>query len=146
MTSVNTSGAATAVKTILEGLSGMTSVQIGAPEAIGPTVSAWLTMGSANDVRKTTGTTQRQQRIFIVFCYRVQGSGEVTAETTLMGLVDAFFAAVNADKSLGGAVDSAEVSSLAADEPEYQLRAGLEYREYPMVVVYTQQGAYEVNP
>lgn len=143
---INTSGAITAVKTILEGLSGVTSVQIGAPEAIGPQVTAWLTMGSAADSPKATGVTQRRQRVFIVFCYRVQGSGETTAETTLMGLVDAFFAAVNADKTLGDVVDSAEVSSLAADEPEYQLRAGLEYREYPMVVSYTQQGSYEVTP
>jgi len=145
MASVNTSGAATAVKTLLEGLSGMGLVQIGAPEAIGPQVSAWLTMGSANDTRKTTGTTQRQQRLFVLFCYRIQGSA-ATAETTLMGLVDAFFAAVNADKTLGGAVDSAEINSLAADEPEYALRAGQEFREYPMVVYYTQQGSYEVTP
>ncbi|RMG98266.1 MAG: hypothetical protein D6706_07370 [Chloroflexi bacterium] len=146
MAAINTTAAANAVVSLLQSLSGMGDVQIGAPASVGTTVSAWVTMGSAQDEIRATGTTVRRQRLLVMFVYRIPTAGETTAETSLMALVDAFFAAVNADKTLGGVVDRAEVNSLAADEPDYAMRAGLEYREYPVVVSVTQQGTYEVNP
>lgn len=131
--------------TILTGLSGMGTAQIGAPESVGPRVSSYVTMGSQNTVRKASGIIQRETRFMCVFVYRVD-QAEATAETTLMGLVDAFLAALYADLTLAGTVTSAEASSQAADDPDYQLRAGKEYREYPVVVTVTQQGSYQVNP
>jgi hypothetical protein len=71
---------------------------------------------------------------------------ETTAETTLMDLVDAFLTALYADLTLAGTARSLEADSQAADEPEYQLRAGKEYREYPVVVTVVQQDSYAVNP
>ena len=133
------------LKTVLEGLSGMGVVQIGAPASIGPQVGAYVTMGSQEWTRKTTGTTRRQTRFFCLFAYRLDGA-ETTAETTLMSLVDAFLAALAADLTLSGNVVGLEADSTAADEPEYQLRGGKEYREYPVIVTTTQQGTYEVNP
>jgi hypothetical protein len=119
----------------------MGAVQIGAPESVGPRVTSYVTMGSQNTVRKVIGTVQRESRFSCMFAYRVDGS-EATAETTLMGLVDAFMDALHADLTLAGTVDSTEANSQGADEPDYQLRAGKEYREYPVVVTVIQRGSY----
>lgn len=141
----NSGAAAAELVTLLQALSGMGNVQIGAPESIGTRVGAYVTLGSQQDGRKTTGTTQRETRFFVMLAYRVDGA-EATAETTLMGLADGFMAAINADKTLNGTVVDAVANSQAADEPEYQLRAGKEYREYPIIVTVTQRDTYAVNP
>lgn len=136
---------ANALVTVLSGLSGMGAAQIGAPASIGPKVSSYVTMGGQNHTRKAAGLKQRETRFFCMFAYRVDGA-EATAETTLMTLVDAFLVALNADLTLNGTVKSLEVDSATADEPEYQLRAGKEYREYPIIVTVVQQDTYAVNP
>lgn len=141
----NTSAVATQLVTVLSGLTGMGAAQIGAPESVGKRVHAYVTMGSQTPVRKTTERVDREARYMVMFAYRVDNA-ETTAETTLMGLVDDFMQALFADLTLNGTVDSLEVSSLAADEPNYQLRAGKEYREYPVIVSVMQRDAYEVNP
>lgn len=143
--SFNSQAVANALVSVLQGLSGMGAAQIGAPESVGPRVSSYVTMGSQQTRRKTTGTTLREARFFCMLVYRVD-QAETTAETTLMNLVDAFLAALHADLTLGGVVTGLEASSAAADEPDYQLRAGKEYREYPISVTVTQTGSYEVNP
>lgn len=143
--SLNNGTVAAQLVTLLSGLSGMNSAQIGAPESFGTKVNSFVTMGSQNVVRKNTGTTRRATRFFVMFVYRVDGA-EATVETTLMSLVDAFMVAIHNDLTLNGTVRDTEVSSLAADEPEYQLRAGKEYREYPIVVTTYQDGSFEVNP
>ncbi len=143
--SFNSAAVANQLLSVLQGLSGIGATQIGAPESVGPRVAAYVTMGSQATGRKATGVTQREGRFFVLFVYRVDGA-EATAETTLMILVDAFLAALHADLTLAGTVLSLEANSQAADEPEYQLRAGKEYREYPVIVTVTQQGSYEVNP
>ena len=141
----NSGGAATALVTLLAGLTGMGNVQIGSPESMTTRVSAFVTLGSQNTTRKATGITQRETRFFVMLAYRVDGA-EATAETTLMGLADAFMDALANDKTLGGVCVDLEANSLAADEPDYQLRAGKEHREYPIVVTVTQRSTYEVNP
>ena len=130
---------------VLQGLNGMGAVQIGVPESVGPRVMSYVTMGGQTTARRATGTLLREARFLCMFAYRVDGA-EATAETTLMGLVDAFLGALYADLTMGGTVLGLEASSQAADEPDYQLRAGKEYREYPVMVTVTQQGSYEVNP
>jgi hypothetical protein len=145
MSSLDSGAVAVALKGVLEGLSGLAAVQIGAPTHIGPRVSAYVTMGSQATVRKSGGITQREGRFFCMLAYRVDGA-ETTAETTLMGLADAFMEALHADLTLGGVVADLTADSAAADEPDYQLRAGREYREYPVVVTVTQRSTYEVNP
>jgi hypothetical protein len=134
-----------AVVDVLETLTDLGHVQIGAPQSVGPRVSAWVSLGGHQMMRKATGITQRETRVMVMFCYRIDDA-EDTAETTLAGLVDDFMAAVHDDLTLGGAVVDARTESPAADEPDYQLRAGKEYREYPVIVVATQRGDYEVNP
>lgn len=143
--SINTLAAANGIIAVLEQLSGLATVQIGVPLSVGTTVSAWVGLGGQADVRKATAVVQKRTRFFVMFCYRVDGN-ETTAETALMTLVDAFTVALNADLTLGGTVKELTISSAAADEPDYQLRAGKEYREYPMVIEATQHGSYTVNP
>lgn len=141
----NSSAVATQLVTVLGGLSGMGDSQIGAPESLGPRVGSYVTMGGQQNVRKVTGVMQRESRFLCMFAYRVDGA-EATAETTLMGLVDDFLQALFADLTLSGTVDSLEVDTAAADEPDYQLRAGKEYREYPVVVTVVQRDSYTANP
>lgn len=141
----STSAVATQLVAVLAGLSGMGTAQIGAPESMGNRVMGYVTMGSQGTARKTNGVMQRETRFFVMMAYRLDGA-EATAETTLMGLVDAFFQAVQDDLTLGGTVFGTEVNSLSADEPEYALRAGKEYREYPIVVTVIQRSTFEVNP
>lgn len=141
----NSGAVASALVTVLEGLNGMGNVQIGAPESMTTRVSSFVTLGSHQSQRKTNGIMQRLTRFFVMFAYRVDGS-EATAETTLMGLVDDFMNAIDNDKTLGGVVYDATAESQAADEPDYQLRAGKEFREYPVIVTVTQRDAYAVNP
>jgi heme A synthase len=143
--SFNTTAVANALVSVLQGLSGMGTVQIGTPESVGPRVMSYVTLGSQATTRKVIGVVTRDTRFFCMFAYRLDGA-EAAAETTLMSLVDAFMAALFADLTLGGTVTSLEANSQAADEPDYQLRAGKEYREYPVMVTVTQRDSYEVNP
>lgn len=137
--------AANALVDVLEGLSGMGAVQIGAPQSVGVQVSAWVGLGSHRTIRKATAVTQRETRFYVLFCYRVDGA-EAAAEVALMALVDAFLAALHADLTLAGTVFDLKADSAVSDEPDYQLRAGKEYREYPVVVTVVQRGTYAVNP
>ena len=143
--SYDTAGVANQLVTVLTGLSGMGAVQIGQPESVGVRVSAHVTMGSHSPARKTNGIMQRETSFFVMLEYRLDGA-EATAETTLMGLVDAFFQAIQDDLTLGGTVFGTEISSPSANEPEYLLRAGKEYREYPILITVTQRATFEVNP
>lgn len=143
--SFNNTAVANRLVAILQGLTGMGTAQIGVPESVGPRVGAYVSLGSQTTTRRVIGTVYRETHFFCLFAYRVDGA-EATAETTLMGLVDAFFEALFDDLTLVGTVKSLEANSQGADEPDYQLRAGKEYREYPVQVTVVQQGSYEVNP
>lgn len=136
---------ANALLSVLQDLEALDSSQIGAPEDVGTRVAAYVTMGSHSKVPKTTGTTRRETRFMVMFLYRV-GSNETAAELALMGVVDDFMAALDADRTLGGVVKALEAESQLADEPSYVLRAGQEYREYPVLVMVTQYATYATNP
>lgn len=142
---IDNAAVAAQLETILSGLAGMGTVNIGAPEAVGMQVSAYVTMGSQTTQRSAQGVFDRTTRFWVMFLYRVDGN-ESAAENTLMALVDGFTNAIMTDLSLSGTVDSCTVDSSAADAPEYQLRAGKEYREYPVVVTISQRGAFAPNP
>lgn len=143
--SLNNGAVAAQLVTILSGLTGMGFSQIGAPESFGTQVGSFVSLGSQSIQRKAVGTTRRATRFFVMLAYRVDGA-ESTAETTLIDLVDELIVVLHNDLTLNGTVVDMEVSSLAADEPDYQLRAGKEYREYPIVITTYQDGSFEVNP
>ncbi len=143
--SLDTKAGANALKTVLTGLSGMGPVQLGVPKTSGPRVSAYVVAGSQTIVRKTTGTTARDARYNATLVYRVDGA-ETTAETTLMDLLDAFINALEADSTVGGVCKSIEIDTSLADAPEYYIRSGKEYREYPVLVTMRQYGTFNPNP
>jgi hypothetical protein len=136
-------GPANRLLAILQGLAGIGGAQIGVPESIGPRVYAYLTAGGAPTGRKATGVLYRDARYRVVFVYRLDGA-EATAETTLMGLVDAFLAALHADLTLAGTCEGIEIDAGLADAPEYQIRAGREYREWPLLVTARQYATHTV--
>jgi len=138
---LNTLAIANAIVVKLQALSGIGTVQIGVPESTNYRVSAYVTMASQPNVRKATGLVRREARFFVNFCYRVD-KAETTAETTLMGLVDAFLTALYADLKLGGACNSLEIDTGLADTPDYQLRADKEFREYPIILTAAQDAPY----
>jgi hypothetical protein len=144
--SFNTLAVANQLVAMLEGLTGIGTVQKGAPVDVPTRVSAYVTMGSQPQTRKHAGSVERWPHYFVNFAYRVEKGGEAAAEEALMALVDGFQAALYADLTLGGTCLDLEVDTGLADEPEYQLRTGKEYREYPIVVKAKQTGSYTVNP
>lgn len=121
------------------------AVTIGVPESPPAKIFGYVTLGSQSTERAATGIFERTTRIMVMLGYRVNGA-EATAERDLSAVVDAFVTAIYADLSLGGAVQSATVDSSAADDPDYQLRVGQEYREYPMIVSVLERGAFAPNP
>lgn len=143
--SFNTPAGATALVSVLTGLTGMGSVQIGVPESIGKQVSAYVTAGGSMPVEKTTGTLARDQRYNCTLCYRVDDS-ETAAETTLMGLLDLFIAALMADRTLGNVCKNLTIDLTLADSPQYLIYAGKEYREFPVVVTLRQYDTFNPNP
>ena len=114
---------------------------IGVPESTGPRVSAYVTMGSQPNERKATQLVRRNARYFVLFAYRV-GNDQDAAERKLMALVDQFLNALYADLTLGGTCLSLEIDTGLADTPDYQLRAGKEYREYPVILTAAQDTTY----
>lgn len=140
----NTKAGADALKALLVGL-GLTSAQLGVPESIGPKVTGYVTAGGQATLKKATGTVARDARYTCTLAYRIDGA-EAAVEGALMDLVDAFLVALHADLTLGGVCLGAEVDLTLADAPEYILRAGKEFREFPIIVTLRQNGAYTVNP
>ena len=142
---LDTLAGANALKTLLQGLNSIGNVQLGVPESTSKTVDAAITMGSQSVVRGRTGGTDRFARYLVTFAYRVDGN-EAGAEAGLMALVDAFIGAVHADLTLGGVCKDVTLDMGLADTPEYTLRAGKEFREYPIAVTLKQQGTFNINP
>ena len=124
---------------------GVSVAQLGAPESTGQRLAAYVTAGSQSIRRQTTGTTRREARFFVSLAYRVDNN-EATAESTLMTSLDAFLAEIYADLTLGGTALSTEVDTSLADTPEYAMRAGKEFREFPILITAVQQGAFSPNP
>ncbi len=141
---LNTAAVATAIIAKLTALTGMGETGIGVPESTGTRVSAYVTMGSQPNERKATQLVRRNARYFVLFAYRV-GSDQATAETTLMGLVDQFLTALYADLTLGGVCKGLEIDTGLADTPDYQMRAGKEYREYPIILTAPQDATYSTG-
>lgn len=140
----NSSAVAARLVQVLEGIG--VPARIGAPQALTQRVSAWVGLGGMDVQLVATCVTQRTTRFYVLFCYRIDNEGAVAeTETALMVAVDGFLEALYGDLSLDGLVDQVAVSAAMADEPNYQVRAGREFREYPVVVMCDEQGAYEVN-
>jgi hypothetical protein len=129
----------TALAALLTGLSGVQAVHTGVPESLGARVSAYVTLAAQRVQDKAaSGLLQREADYFVGIGYRVAGA-EATAEADLAALLDAFIAAVYADRTLSGTVASAGLDLTLANSPQYQAVAGVEFRVYPVIVHTTQR-------
>lgn len=130
---------------IISGLSGVGGAQLGVPESISTRVYGMVTASGQTITSKTTGTIRRQARYNCTLAYRMDG-GEAAAEEAMMDILDAFLDALYADRTLGGRCKDISVDATLADTPEYQIRVGKEFREYPVIVTVVQDDSYTVNP
>lgn len=123
-------------------------VQFGAPLAIGPKVSGYLTLGDQPTILKTNTSVQRDCHFFLDISYRIDDDvAQVTvAERALMTFVDTFHKAIFADLSLNRTCMATRLETGLAETPEYRVRAAREFREYPIVVSCTQQDTYNPTP
>lgn len=137
----NTKSPLGALVTLVTGLVGVQAVYKGVPESISHRVSAYVTLGGQRPYDKAAGLRGREMSYRISFVYRVAGA-EATAEDAVADLIDALEAALYADRTLGGTVESLEASFSAADEPRYVPVAGQEFREYPVLVAVKQTRNY----
>ena len=130
-----------ALKTLVEGLAGMQDVLEGVPQSLAYRVSAYITVGGQQPKDSAGGLRSRWASYRVTFAYRV-GGAETTAEEAIADLLDALEAALYADRTLSGTVESLEADWSAADEPRYVPVAGSEFREYPVMVRVKQSRNY----
>jgi hypothetical protein len=141
----STPGPFTALATLVAGLIGVQWSQVGVPESVPAQVGAYLTLGGQQvDNKATGGLMQRRLSYRVVFCYALDGA-ETTAETTIAALIDAFIAAIFADRTLGGTLESLDVDASEADQPRYVGVAGAEFREYPLRITGVQRSTFPVQ-
>lgn len=141
----STLGPLTNLKTLVEGLDGVQWTQFGVPNDPPAQVGAFLTLGGQQiDNKATGGLMQRLQTYRVTFCYALDGAEE-TAETTLAGVIDAFIAAVLADRTLGGTLEALAIDASEADTPRYADIVGAETREYPIRIVGQQRNTFPVH-
>lgn len=141
----NTKAPAEALVALLDGLTGVAGAQLGVPASVSTRIYATVTAASQVITPKTSATTRRGARYNCTLIYRLDGT-EAAAEQALMDVLDLFIAALMADRTLGGLVKDIEIDATLADSAEYQVRAGKEYREFPILVTVYQDGSYTVNP
>jgi hypothetical protein len=135
-----------ALKTKLEATTGVGAVFVGVPEAPQDQLTATVSLAGATLLRpKTVGTILRRLRYRVEFGYRVAGQEE-EAERGVAAALDDFLIRLYADLTLGGACNSAvDIDLSQADAPEYQTRAGLEERLYPVIVSADQVTPYSAT-
>lgn len=139
----DTAAGANALLAVLNALS-LGGAQIGVPESIGPRVYGTVTAASQAyqkvSLGRSAGLTARDTRYTVTLAYRLDGN-ESDAELTLMAKLDALVRALAIGTQLAGA--AGQVTALdtgLADAPEYQTRAGKEFREYPVLITLRQYG------
>lgn len=119
---------------------GVQQVYTGAPESLSKRVSAYVAVVGQQVSDKPAGVLRREARYFVGLGYRVSGA-EATAETDLATFLDAFLTAFYADREtrLNGTCTNCWLDLSLADDPQYQVTAGQEFRLYPFIVIAVQQ-------
>lgn len=138
--SLDTAAGANALLTVLAGLSGIGGAQLGVPLESGKLLYGTVTAASQVYQKVTLGQnkgrTSRDARYMLSLSYRLDGH-EAAAELALMGLLDELAVALHIGYETGAGQVVAFDTGLA-DTPEYQVRSGKEYREYPVLVTLRQ--------
>lgn len=137
------------ILSVLATVPNIATVQLGAPLSWAKRTSAYVTLGpQPSDIKTAGGTVWRDAHYFVDIGYRCDddGNGVTEAELVLAAAVDALQRMVYADKTLGGLVQDTKIDTGLSQEPEYRMRAGKEYREYPVVLVCRQYDSYKSVP
>lgn len=138
----NSSGALTAVESLVDGVSTVTASEIGVPKGIADRVMAYLFLIPDAVSDKTTGALIQQQiRVRVVFAYRTGGDVRA-AELALAAAHDEFkrdYYLARENFAGGHVLFDSELDATVASGAEYELMAGDEYRRMPVDVVVRQQ-------
>ena len=145
---LDTLGPMVQIQALLEAVPGMGTVQIGAPLSWSTQTSAYITVGKQPTGEKTTGSMFREAAYFVDIGYRCDDNlaGVTTAETVLAAALDALQQAIFDDKTLAGTCQNADIDTGLSDEPEYRMRAGKEFREFPVVILCRQYTTFNPTP
>jgi hypothetical protein len=127
-------GPLTYLTTLIDGLTSMSgTVYQGEPETPDSRVAGMASVGGFDLQHETTSTMVRWQRYWVEFYYRV-GGNESVAEGVIADLVDEFCQAWQNDLTLGGMAQDTKLDGNYADQPDYRLMRGPEFRVYPLLV------------
>lgn len=123
------------VKDLVASVDGMQSVKEGVPEALGPSVAAFVAMSPIELVEEATGLVTARITFYIFLGYKVSGA-EATAERKLIAgvqdLIGKFYAARATD--FDGVIENSSINLTLAAQPEYEILAAQEYRRYPVLI------------
>lgn len=130
-------------------LPGLSEEQIGAPMSWSKRLNGYVTIGhQPSGIKTAGGTVWRDAHYFVDLGYDCNqtATGVTSAELGLATAIDAFLKAIYADLTLGGTVHATTVETGLADEPEYRVRSGTEFREYPILLICRQYDVYRSTP
>jgi len=145
MSALDTTAGGNAIIALLGSILSISHVQWGVPESASTRLSAYVTVGSQSPERKTSATVVRWTRYMVLLAYRVDNN-EQSAEQALAAAVEGIQAAIQNDLTLGSVAADAEIDLGLADDPQYRMTAGREYREYPIIIALKQYGSYNIEP
>jgi hypothetical protein len=80
----------------------------------------------------------------VTFVYETAGM-LADAEVTIAELLDAFTGKLLTDRTVGGTLEEVHIDATLADTPRYADVAGIEYREYPVLITGVQRNTYPVT-
>jgi hypothetical protein len=123
----------------------MEKVEIGAPEALAATITAWVTVGDPGVIQPyVTGAYELPINLIVWFGYDIRGA-EAAAEAMLADWISELTRrmiqnragpvtgnAVTVTRNLNGSVDRMDLPQAAAGMADYTLMAGSEARTYPL--------------
>lgn len=138
----NAPAAITALKTLCQGLTSVQQVRLAPPKSLFAKKTVFIWFGSWVSPDVMSGVKQRELSLWLCFATVLDGDEEA-AELELGAFIDEFTTAFLADRTLGGAVGSADTDGAPADDPQYQLFAGEEARLHPIRISTKQRQAYD---
>jgi hypothetical protein len=142
---LNTKAPLNQLVTMVSALPGMDQVIKGVPRGFDRPVVALVAFGGQTIEDKSTGVLERVATYFVFLGAAIEGeNGDEealavsAAEDVLGDLVDAFIAAWVVDRRLAGTAASSRLRFDLANDPEYRIILGPEYRVFPLQVLVTQ--------
>lgn len=134
-----------AVKTFVEGASGLSSVTIGEPESYPRRAIAWVDLGSVSSPDKLVGVTvEYTVEVPVWIAHRVKGDeGAALRDTAnaVTAMLQAFGPPANRSLGVG---DSAQIDASAATDQDWRQVGGQEVRLFPVYFRIKQSQSYGV--